>query len=97
MARFDVHRVLGVYYLDIQTDLLPTLNTRLVVPLVPMLDGPRPIRKLHPIVVIDGEPLIMATHRMVSVPKRSLGRPVANLMSQYDQIVAAIDMILNGF
>lgn len=97
MARFDVHRVRGVYYLDVQTDLLPTMNTRLVVPLVPTADGPRPIRKLHPIITVDGLELMMATHRMVSVPRRSLGPPVATAMPQYDRLVAAIDMIFNGF
>lgn len=34
MARFDVYRVEGDYFLDIQTNLLPSFGTRLVIPLV---------------------------------------------------------------
>lgn len=97
MARFDVHRVRGVYYLDVQTDILPTMNTRLVVPLVPVAGGPRPIRRLHPIIIVDGVELMVATHRMVSVPHRSLGPPIASARQHYDQVVAAIDMVFNGF
>jgi toxin CcdB len=97
MARFDVHRVRGVYYLDVQTDLLPTMNTRLVVPLVPVADSPQPIGKLHPIVVVEGARLVMATQLMVAVPRRTLGKPIMSLMPDYDPIVAAIDMMLNGF
>ncbi|CAN7536140.1 CcdB family protein [Devosia sp. LjRoot16] len=97
MARFDVHRVNGVYYLDVQSNLLPTMNTRLVVPLVPLDDVPRPLPRLHPIVVVEGVRLVMATHLMVAVPRVALGKPSKSLMPQYDQIVAAIDMIFNGF
>jgi len=48
MGRFDVHHVEGEYYLDVQTNLLPSLGTRLVVPLIPAEAPMKAVRKLHP-------------------------------------------------
>lgn len=97
MARFDVYRVEGEYYLDIQTNLLPSFGTRLVVPLVTPDLPIRPYRKLHPQFDIGGRRVMLATHLMVSVPERSLGSPVTSLHAHYDEIVAAIEMIFLGF
>lgn len=97
MARFDVYVVGSAYYLDIQSNILPLLNTRLVVPLLPADKAPAPLRRLHPSLAINGHLLVMATHLMVAVPLKSLGKPVASAMNDYDEIVAAIDMLFNGF
>ena len=98
MARFDVYLTGGGdYVLDVQTDLIPPVGTRLVVPLMPVAAAPTAIGKLHPIFEIDGRRLVMATHLMGAVPLRLLGRPVARAWDRYDEIVAAIDMIFLGF
>ena len=97
MARFDVYRVDGDYYLDIQTNLLPSFGTRVVIPLVTPDLPIKPYRKLHPTFDIGGRRLMLATHLMVSVPERSLGSPMTSLYSQYEEIVAALDMIFLGF
>lgn len=98
MARFDVYQTgSGDYVLDVQTDLIPSVGTRLVVPLLPAQAVPAAIGKLHPILQVEGQPLLMATHLMGAIPQRRLGRRVARLWSRYDDIVAAIDMLFNGF
>ncbi len=98
MARFDVHRdIRGRLLLNVQSDLLPELGTRLVVPLMHPSSLPAPLKRLHPTVRFDGEDLVLATHLMAAVPLRALGRPLASLDSQYDTIKAAIDMAFNGF
>jgi toxin CcdB len=97
MARFEVYRVEGAYYLDVQTNLLPSMGSRLVVPLLPTDGLVRPVRKLHPTLDIAGHRLLMATHLMVAVPERSLGAAVAEARDHYDEIVAALDMIFLGF
>ena len=51
------------------------MNTRLVVPLVPLDDVPRPLPRLHPIVVVEGVRLVMATHLMVAVSYTHLTLP----------------------
>ena len=97
MARFDVYRVDGEFYIDIQTNLLPSFGSRLVVPLVSADLPVHPYRKLHPLLEVDGRRLVMATHLMTSVPERSLGSPIWSLRDSYDEIIAAIDMIFLGF
>lgn len=98
MARFEVFRdARGRLLLDVQTDLLPTLNTRLVVPLLPTASVPPPMKRLQPVLSFGGEAFVMATQLMAAIPARNLGRPVGSLDDHYDQIIAAIDMIFLGF
>jgi toxin CcdB len=98
MARFDVHRdTRGRLLLNVQADILPEMGTRLVVPLLEQDQIPLPIKRLHPVIVVDGIELIMATHLMAAVPLRTIGRPLQSLKSDYDRIVAALDMIFLGF
>ena len=39
----------------------------------------------------------MMTHFLAAVPRRELGKPVGNLLSDYDAIVRALDILLTGF
>jgi toxin CcdB len=97
VARFDVYRLGNAHYLDVQTDLLHGLNTRLVVPLLPVRGGPLPAGRLNPVVELAGELYSVHPQLMVAVPAGSLRAPVDNLKRHYDRIVAAIDMIFLGF
>lgn len=97
MARFDLHRHGSRYLVDVQANIIPNVGTRLVIPLFPVADVPRPIRRLHPVVVIDGRAYVLATHLMGAVPITDLGPAIGSLDAHYDTIVAAIDMILLGF
>jgi toxin CcdB len=97
MAHFDLYRAEVGFILDIQTDLLDGLTTRLVVPLLPLRGAPRPAGRLNPVLDVDGQLYSLQPQMMGAVSARALGRPVDNLVRHYDRIVAAIDMILNGF
>jgi toxin CcdB len=97
MARFDLHRARDGYLLDVQSNLITNVGTRLVVPMFPTGSVPRVLTKLHPVFEIDGEPHLMATHLMGAVPAPDLGPVVGSLDRHYDRIVAAIDMIFLGF
>lgn len=98
MARFDLHRgESGSYLLDVQTDLVWGLGTRLVVPLLPAEASPRAMRRLHPVFEVENSQFVMATHLMAAVPERSLGAAIGTLDAHYDEIVAALDMIFVGF
>ncbi|HEV2517525.1 MAG TPA: CcdB family protein [Devosia sp.] len=57
----------------------PVEGTRLVVPLLPQDKVPKPFRKLHPVVAVSDQNLVMATHLMLAVPESSLGRPLTSL------------------
>ena len=99
MPRYDVFagRIEGNYLLDVQSDLLDNFKTRVVVPLLPVATVPPPMRKLHPTFEINGRKLVMATHVIATVPASELGESRLNLTKHHDDIVAALDMLLQGF
>ncbi|TRC92388.1 plasmid maintenance protein CcdB [Mesorhizobium sp. WSM4303] len=99
MPRYDVFagRTEGNYVLDVQSDLLDNFKTRIVVPLLPVASVPPPMRKLHPIFEINGRKLVMATHLIATVPASELGESRLNLTKHHDDIVAALDMLFQGF
>jgi toxin CcdB len=99
MARYDVFagRVEGSYLLCVQSDLLDHLKTRVVIPLLPIQHVPPPIRKLHPSVEINGRRLLVATHLIATVPASELGEIRLNMTKHHDDIVAALDMLFQGF
>ncbi len=99
MARFDVYPNADGpgYMLDVQADILGGLNTRLVVPLLPLPTAPVPAKRLNPVFHIEGEPVVMVTQFMAAVPCTLLRSPVTNLAGQDSAIMAALDMALVGF
>ena len=99
MARHDVfqNHAGGGYFLDVQTDYLSHLNTRIVVPLLPLADAPKPAKRLNPIFEIKGERHMMATQYLAAVPGTILKKPVVNVSDRFDEITNALDMIFNGF
>ena len=52
---------------------LPALNTRVVVPLIPLADAPRPARNLNPVFEIDGARYYLATQQLSAVELKELG------------------------
>ncbi|GLV21849.1 plasmid maintenance protein CcdB [Sphingobium sp. TomMM35A] len=99
MAKFDVYRQKngGPLVLDCQADLLSDLNTRLVVPLLPVEQAPKPAARLNPVFDLDGERYTMVTQFAASVATRELGEILQSLRSEQDTIGAALDMLIFGF
>lgn len=99
MAKFDVFanaRGAG-YLLDCQADLLRDLNTRLVVPLMPLEAAPTPASRLNPIFEIDDASYVMVTQFAASVPLNELTQFVTSLRAENITIGNAIDMLLSGY
>jgi toxin CcdB len=99
MAKYDLYqqRTGGFPVLDCQADLLSDLNTRLVVPLLPVSETPKPAARLNPIFHVDGKRMVMVTQFAASVPVRELGQVVQSLDAESDAINAALDMLIVGF
>ena len=104
MAQFSVHRNANPessaaypYLLDIQSDLIADLGTRVVVPLAPAttMQG-KAIETLMPIFTIDGERFVMVTPQLAGVAKKQLGAVVAELSAQRHEIIAALDLLITG-
>ncbi len=99
MARFDIfeNKDGGGYLLDVQSDLLSGLNTRVVVPLLPKSSAPSPAQGLNPVFNIEGQDVVMATQYMAAVPEGELRFGAGSLDEQQDEISAALDMLFLGF
>ncbi|WP_188064545.1 CcdB family protein [Sphingobium sp. KCTC 72723] len=97
MARFDLYRLGDVLVIDCQADVLNHVSRRVVVPLVAPDEVPAPIARLHPLLQVDRQTYVMATHQIASVPVRFLGKPVGSVREHQDNIAAALEMLLIGF
>jgi toxin CcdB len=103
MAQFDVYlnpnaatRKSIPYLLDVQAGLLDTLATRVVVPLILAEEMGLAAKHLNPQFKIKSVAVVMSTAELAGVPNRSLGDKVTTLKSKRDEIIAALDILLNG-
>jgi len=85
------------YVLDVQSELLAGLPTRVVIPLAYPEAIETPILRLNPKVGVGDTELVALTQDMASVSNRLLRNPVANLSPQRDEILAALDFLFTGF
>lgn len=99
MARHDVYRSPDGrgYLIDVQTDLLDGLNTRVVVPLLPLDVAPRPAKGLNPMMDVADVPHMMATQYVASIPSSLLRAPVTSLSARADEVTRALDVLFQGF
>lgn len=95
MTRFHVHRIGndGSLALDVQSNLLDALTTRVVVPLAPVGD----VATLVPRLAIDRETFAMLTQFITTVPVSAVGPSVADLSARADEITGATDFLFQGF
>jgi len=103
MAQFDVYlntnpvtRKSIPYLLDVQADLLDTLATRVVVPLVMDEEMGLAAKRLNPKFKIKGVSVVMSTAELAGIPNRLLGDKVASLKNKRDEIIAALDLLFTG-
>jgi len=99
MARFDVYPMPGGRagaVLDVQADVLDQIRTRVVVPLIPTVDAPPPIRGLNPVFDIGGVPHVMLTQAIATVPVRELRPATGTLIREADTVMRALDLLLTG-
>ncbi|TXS89485.1 plasmid maintenance protein CcdB [Parahaliea maris] len=99
MARFDIYLNRGGdgYLLDVQSDLLSGLNTRVVVPLLPRKGAPTPAQRLNPVFLLEGGEVVMATQFLAAVPETELQASIGSLDHAVDEVQAALDMLFLGF
>ncbi|WP_113329858.1 MULTISPECIES: CcdB family protein [Rhizobium] len=99
MARFHVYRLKQsrILALDLQSDLLERLNTRMVAPLLRAEEVSMPMARLNPQFTLAGEPYIMATQLMTAISLTEIGELVTDLSPHGDQITAATDFLFQGF
>jgi toxin CcdB len=103
MAQFDVYlnpnaatRKAIPYLLDVQADLLDTLATRVVVPLVLAEEMGLAAKHLNPQFKVKGTAVVMSTAELAGISNRSLGDKVVSLKNKRDEIIAALDLLFTG-
>ena len=99
MKRFDVYKsnTRNGYLLDVQSDILSGLNTRVVVPLMLISESPKPAERLNPIFEINNQTTTMATQFIAAIPESELRHPIINLNNHHQEITEALDMLFTEF
>lgn len=85
------------YVVDVQSDLLKALATRMVVPLAitALPSGSLP-RRLCPMLTVGEQSLMLVPFEAAPLDKRHLKSKVTSLRNQADDIVAAMDAVISG-
>jgi toxin CcdB len=98
MARLDLHgnRADKGYLLDVQADILRALNSRLVIPVLPIAEAPPIAGRLNPLVMIEGMQHSVVAQHMAAVSSNLLGIVVASLADRDIEITGAIDLLIPG-
>lgn len=85
------------YFIDVQNNLLDSINSRLVIPLASYeFLGKSNISNLCPKTTVNNESFVLLTHQMTNVPLSALKVPLASLEHMRDEIIAAIDFLVTG-
>ena len=83
--------------LDVQSDFLEPLNTRVVVPLSPAVTASaRAMQSLTPNIIVAGKKFLMVTPQVAGISVRDLGTVVDTVSSERGKIIAAIDLLITG-
>lgn len=104
MRQFDVYtnpskttRKAYPFIVDIQSDIISDLATRIVVPLGRKSDFKgEQLKRLTPIIEYEGEELLLLVPQVASIPTKVLKNPIGSLSHLRDDIVAALDFVITG-
>jgi len=84
--------------LDVQSDLLDQLHTRVVIPLTKTSAlAKKPLSNLTPALKFDGETYVLVTPQLAGIARSDLGAPAGSVAGQRQAILAALDFLLVGF
>ena len=85
------------YLLDVQSDIIGELATRMVIPLFPLaaFTG-RPAQRLNPVVIVEGDKYLVMTQDMAAVRQAQLGEEVSDVLESRQLVKDAIDFLLDG-
>lgn len=104
MAQYDVYRNPTAsareaipYLVNVQSELLDDLPTRLTVPLGNRIAAPHAGPKsLCPLIEFDGQALFALPHLAAAFRVRDLGKPQGSVARHASQLVAAADAVISG-
>lgn len=103
-VQFDVYenpsprmRDVYPYVVDVQSDLISGLATRMVMPLaITKLPRQELPGRLCPLIAVRGKPFMLVPFEAAPMDKRLLTTEIDSVRSQSHDIVAAVDAVLSG-
>lgn len=104
MAQFSVYKNTArnkhvyPYFIDIQSDFLSHLSTRLVIPLARKQPTNSQVKLLSPVLTIDGVDYVIMTSLLTTTDVKNLSSDnlVMDAHHLRDELVAAIDFLILG-
>ena len=100
MAKYDIYSLSSAsteYLLDLQDEIIDSLSTRVMAPLVPVDDVPKRMKILNPIIAVAGTDYLLMTHLLAAIPASVLKIKVGSVSIQRDEIIASLDFLFAGF
>lgn len=105
MAQFTVYRnknarskAVFPLLVDVQSDLLEDLQTRVVIPLSKAAALTRkPVSQLTPVIEFEDSSYVLVTPQLAGIARSELGIPTGSVAQSRDVILAAMDFLLLGF
>jgi toxin CcdB len=105
VAQFSVHRnknprtkAAFPFLVDVQSDLLEPLNTRVVIPMTKAAAlTKKPVSHLIPEVSFNGDRYLLVTPQLAGIGRAELGPHAGTLAEERQTILAAVDFLLTGF
>jgi toxin CcdB len=86
------------FLVDVQSDLLEPLQTRVVIPLTKVAGlAKKPVSHLTPALKFDGDVYVLMTPQLAGIARSDLGVASGTLLEERQTILAAIDFLLTGF
>jgi toxin CcdB len=86
------------FLVDVQSDLLEPLQTRVVIPLTKVAGlAKKPVGHLTPTLKFEGDIYVLVTPQLAGIARSDLGVVSGSLMGERQTILAAIDFLLTGF
>ena len=85
------------FLVDVQSDLLDDLQTRVVIPLTKAPElAKKPISTLSPLVEVHGHKYVLLTPQLAGISRSDLGAEVTTISKHCDAVIAALDCLITG-
>ena len=105
MAQFSIYtntnpisKAIYPYIIDVQSPLLDSLETRLVIPLSQKSRfNEKAIKNLTPVLLINNIEYLVLTPQMAAIQKKHIGTYIGDFTKYRNEIVYSIDFLITGF
>ena len=85
------------YVVDVQSDLLSSLATRMMVPLAVTTLAEKDLpRRLCPVITVNDKSLMLVPFEAAPLDKRLLRTEITSVRERSHEIIAAMDSVLSG-